>query len=44
MRPYRDIAILAGAQIVCFLLLTHLEPTLFYGILLRWFWDLIPNA
>jgi hypothetical protein len=29
MRPYRDIAILAGAQIVCFLLLTHLEPTLF---------------
>ena len=29
MRPYRDIAILAGAQIVCFLLLTHLEPAFF---------------
>jgi uncharacterized protein YjeT (DUF2065 family) len=29
MRPYRDIATLAGAQIVCFLLLTHLEPTFF---------------
>ncbi len=29
MRPYRDIATLAGAQIVCFLLLTHLEPSLF---------------
>jgi hypothetical protein len=29
MRPYRDIATLAGAQIICFLLLTHLEPSLF---------------
>ena len=29
MRPYRDIATLAGAQIVCFILLTHLEPSLF---------------
>ena len=29
MRPYRDIATLAGAQIVCFLLLTHLEPNFF---------------
>jgi len=29
MRPYRDIATLAGAQIVCFLLLTHLEPAFF---------------
>jgi hypothetical protein len=29
MRPYRDIATLAGAQLVCFLFLTHLEPTFF---------------
>src|SRR5271169_5617129 len=29
MRPYRDIASVAGAQIVCFSLLTHLEPSLF---------------
>src|SRR5260370_5603518 len=29
MRPYRDIATLAGAQLVCFLLLTHLEPNFF---------------
>lgn len=29
MRPYRDVATLAGAQVVCFLILTHLEPGLF---------------
>src|SRR3974390_2602023 len=29
MRPYRDIATLAGAQVVCFLLLSHLEPDFF---------------
>jgi hypothetical protein len=29
MRPYRDVATLAGAQIVCFPLLTHLEPNFF---------------
>ncbi|HKV23893.1 MAG TPA: hypothetical protein VJN93_04820 [Candidatus Acidoferrum sp.] len=29
MRPYRDIAALAGAQVVCFLVLTHLEPNFF---------------
>ncbi|MGB8475001.1 MAG: hypothetical protein WCE61_13025 [Candidatus Acidiferrum sp.] len=29
MRPYRDIAALAGAQIVCFVVLTHLEPDFF---------------
>jgi hypothetical protein len=29
MRPYRDIATLASAQIACFLLLTHLEPNFF---------------
>ncbi len=29
MRPYRDIATLAGAQIVCFVVLTHLEPNFF---------------
>ena len=29
MRPYRDIATLAGAQVLCFLLLTHLEPAFF---------------
>lgn len=29
MRAYRDIATLAGAQLLCFLLLTHLEPNFF---------------
>jgi hypothetical protein len=29
MRIYRDIATLAGAQVVCFLLLSHLEPAFF---------------
>jgi hypothetical protein len=29
MRPYRDVAALAATQVVCFLLLTHLEPSLF---------------
>jgi len=29
MRPYRDIATLAGAQVLCFILLTHLEPNFF---------------
>jgi hypothetical protein len=29
MRPYRDIATLAGAQVVCFLALTHFEPNFF---------------
>jgi hypothetical protein len=29
MRPYRDIATLAGAQIVCFMVLTHLEPSFY---------------
>jgi hypothetical protein len=29
MRAYRDIATLAGAQVFCFLLLTHLEPAFF---------------
>jgi hypothetical protein len=29
MRPYRDIATLAGAQVICFLFLTHLEPNFF---------------
>jgi len=29
MRPYRDIATLAGAQILCFVWLTHLEPNFF---------------
>ena len=29
MRVYRDIATLAGAQVVCFLLLSHLEPAFF---------------
>ena len=29
MRPYRDIATLAGAQLFCFSLLTHLEPNFF---------------
>src|SRR4029077_5722868 len=30
MRPYRDIATLAGAQVVCFLFLTRLEPAFFF--------------
>lgn len=29
MKPYRDIAAVAGAQVVCFLLLTNLEPSFF---------------
>ncbi|HEX8871370.1 MAG TPA: hypothetical protein VF758_01315 [Candidatus Acidoferrum sp.] len=29
MRIYRDIATLAGLQVLCFLLLSHLEPTFF---------------
>jgi len=29
MRPYRDIAALAGLQVVCFLILSHLEPDFF---------------
>lgn len=29
MRPYRDIATLAAAQVICFLALTHLEPSFF---------------
>ena len=29
MRIYRDIAALAAAQVVCFLLLSHLEPAFF---------------
>jgi len=29
MRPYRDIATLAGVQVFCFLLLSHLEPDFF---------------
>lgn len=29
MKPYRDVATLAGVQIACFLLLTHLEPNFF---------------
>lgn len=29
MRAYRDIAALAGTQLVCFLLLTHLEPNFY---------------
>ncbi|HXH66208.1 MAG TPA: hypothetical protein VNI81_03350 [Candidatus Limnocylindrales bacterium] len=29
MRPYRDIATLAGVQVLCFLLLSHLEPDFF---------------
>lgn len=32
MRIYRDIATLAGAQVVCFLLLSHLEPAFFCSI------------
>jgi hypothetical protein len=29
MRPYRDIAALAGLQVICFLFLSHLEPNFF---------------
>ena len=29
MRAYRDIATLCSLQIICFLLLTHLEPDFF---------------
>ena len=29
MRPYRDIAALAGLQVTCFLFLSHLEPSFF---------------
>ena len=29
MRPYRDIATLAAAQVICFLALTHMEPSFF---------------
>src|ERR1700719_3652766 len=29
MRPYRDVAGLAGAQVACFMLLTHVEPDFF---------------
>ena len=29
MRAYRDIATLAGLQVICFLLLSHLEPDFF---------------
>ena len=29
MRPYRDIAALAGLQVLCFLFLSHLEPSFF---------------
>ncbi len=29
MKPYRDIAAIAGAQVFCFLLLTNLEPSFF---------------
>jgi hypothetical protein len=29
MKNYRDIATLAGAQVICFLLLTHLDPDFF---------------
>ena len=29
MKPYRDIATIAGAQIICFFLLSHLEPQFF---------------
>ncbi len=29
MRPYRDIATIASLQVVCFLLLSHLEPQFF---------------
>jgi len=33
MRLYRDIATLAGVQVVCFLLLSHLEPDIMIGML-----------
>ena len=29
MQPYRDIAALAGAQVLCFLVLAEREPSLF---------------
>ena len=29
MRPYRDIATISGLQVLCFLLLSHLEPQFF---------------
>ena len=29
MRPYRDIATIASLQVICFLLLSHLEPQFF---------------
>ncbi len=29
MRPYRDIATIAGLQVICFAILTHLEPQFF---------------
>lgn len=29
MKPYREIAALAGLQVICFLLLSHLEPDFF---------------
>jgi hypothetical protein len=29
MKPYRDVATVAGAQIICFLLLSHMEPQFF---------------
>jgi hypothetical protein len=29
MRPYRDIATISGLQVICFLLLSHLEPQFF---------------
>jgi hypothetical protein len=29
MRPYREIAALAGLQILCFVILSHLEPSFF---------------
>jgi len=29
MRPYRDIAALTGLQVLCFLFLSHLEPSFF---------------
>ena len=29
MRPYRDVAAIIGAQVICFFLLSHLEPDFF---------------
>ena len=29
MRPYRDVATVAGGQVICFLLLSHVEPDFF---------------